>query len=576
MAESGSKKGEDDKVPGRVKEHLCQPCLSKDKQNVADKFCSTCNEFQCNDCSNVHNVLAILKNHKLVSVKEGNPSTTLFEMKNLELCDQHQKLFEFFCEDDNKLCCSTCAIVNHRKCHSVVEIKTIAGKITSPISTLGEKLKEAKKAAESVAKHICSSKDQLAEDIKEIHVKIRQMRDEVIRIFDDLEDSVAKRAKILQRETFENLSKKQTQNKKHLADVTSCLETIESIFKNGTPVQKYIAEHKMESNVNTLCRNTKEECQNLETVNISFHFDETLKLPPLQITEYVPGQLLLKSTRQGDVNSVNKAMKLTPISAISLKKTGDDINETLYSGVDFLPDGRLVAVDNTNKKCLVYNEKLEKVGSYQLSYHPLSVAVISEKEVAITRGIGYKIEFLHVSKCNEIRSSKICNVNTNYYSICLKDDRQFVVGTFDEPRPVRIVSLTGEERDFSVNFPNKIYPIDTSASTYIKSSDKVVITDRDEHTVYIYDIKTDTRVVVKDDQIQLPRGAAVGPSDTILVCCGKTNTIVQISQTGQILSSYKLDMTYPFRVCVSRDKSFIVVANNCPGNKIMQKFKISC
>jgi hypothetical protein len=74
----------------------------------------------------------------------------------------------------------------------------------------------------------------------------------------------------------------------------------------------------MESSVNDLCRNIKEDCQKSEKVNISFHFDKTLELPPLPITEYVPGQLLLKSGRQGDVNSVDKAMKLTPCSAIVL------------------------------------------------------------------------------------------------------------------------------------------------------------------------------------------------------------------------------------------------------------------
>ncbi|XP_060584042.1 uncharacterized protein LOC132740203 [Ruditapes philippinarum] len=568
MADSGCKIGEDDEVPGRVKENLCQPCLSKDKETVADKFCSTCNEFQCNDCSNVHNMLAILKNHKLVSVNEANVASISFKMKALDLCDQHQHSFEFFCEDEKKLCCSKCAIVNHRKCHSVVEIEKIAGNIISPISTLGEKLKEAKEAAESVARHIRSSKDQLAEDIKEIHVKIRRMRDEVMEMFADLEDSVNKRAETLKKETLENLTKKQTQNKKDLADVTSCLETIESIFKNGTPVQKYIAEQKMGSNV-------KEECQSLETVNISFQFDETIKLPPLPVTEYVPGQLKLNFHHQGDVNFANMMMKLTPVSSIDLKKTGDDIDEPFYTGIDFLHDGRLVAVDSKNEKCLVYNEKLVKVGSYRLSYKPLSVVVVSEEEVAITRGDGYNIEFLHVSKCNEVTSRRSLKVKTKYYSICLKDDRQFVVGTYDEPRPVRIVSLTGEEHDFKVNFPNKTYSIDTSDCTYIKSSDKVVITDRDEHTVYIYDIKKGTRVVVKDDKIQEPCGAAVGPSDTILLCCRKTNTIVQISQSGQVLSSYKIDMKMPYKVCVSRDKSFLVVTNNYIGNGKMQKFKIS-
>jgi hypothetical protein len=367
---------------------------------------------------------------------------------------------------------------------------------------------------------------------------------------------------------------KQTQNEKHLADVTSCLETIENILKNGTPVQKYVAEHKMESEVNALCKNIKEECQNLEKVNISFQFDETLKLPPFPITEYVPGQLQLKSNCQEDC--VDMMRKLTPVSSIDLEKTGDDIENPFYTGIDFLPDGRLVAVDNKNKKCVLYNEQLEKVGSYHLPYKLLSVAVVSEEEVAITNGIDYYIVFLHVSKFNEITARRTCKVKTKYFSICLKDDKQFVVGTYDESKPVRVVTFTGKECDFDITFPNKIYPVDSSFCTYIRSSDKVVITDRDEHTVYIYDIKTDTKVIVKDDQIQGPCGAAVGPSDTILVCCLKTNSIVQISQRGLILLSYKLDMTYPYKVCVSRDKSFLVVTNNWSGKMKMQKFKISC
>ncbi|XP_060584043.1 probable RING finger protein 207 homolog [Ruditapes philippinarum] len=197
MAESGRNIGKYHEGPNCVNENLCQPCLNKDKQTIADKFCSTCKEFQCYDCSNIHNLLAFLKTHKLVSLKEGNFTSTFFEMKTLDECDQHEKLFEFFCEDEKKLCCSTCAIVNHRKCNSVVEIEKIAGKMTSSGSGLGEKLSEARDDAEGIARHICSSKDKLVQDIKEILIEVRRMRDEVMRMFDDLEDSVVKSAETL-------------------------------------------------------------------------------------------------------------------------------------------------------------------------------------------------------------------------------------------------------------------------------------------------------------------------------------------------------------------------------------------
>ncbi|XP_053392211.1 zinc-binding protein A33-like [Mercenaria mercenaria] len=579
MAEKGSGNMEnnssDDAVSGRIEQVLCQPCSSNDKQTVADVFCSTCDEFQCTECSNVHTTHAFLRNHKLVKAKEVKTKQIAFDMKGLDQCDEHHKVLEFFCEDDNQLCCSTCAIVDHRKCHSVVEIQTMAERSASTSSKLKIKLQEVREKAEKIVKDAKSSKEQLDQDVKEVSLKVRRMRDDVMKMFDDLEVSVTKDAESFKTETLDKLTKKQSDNEKHIADATKSLETVDNVHQNGTPSQQFILELRMKRQVDELSSNVDKECQRLESVVVSFDFDETLKLPPLSISDCVPGQLTLKYSVPETVKPLiplDPIVRLTMITSIDLKQTGDDVEKPLYSGLDFLPDGRLIAVDNQNKKCLIYNEKLEKVGSYQLSYIPLSVVVISEEEVAITSG---RIDFLRVSKSNEITLIRTCKVTTVYESICMKDEGNFVVGTYDDTRPVRIVSLSGEEKDFSINFPNKKYPIDTSACTYIRNSDKVVLTDRYEHTVYIYDIKSNTRVVVKDDQINEPYGVAVGPSDCILVCSKGTNSIVQISQTGRILSSYKLDMKLPYSVCVSKNKSLLAVSSNMNGETKLQLLQVT-
>ncbi|XP_060588265.1 uncharacterized protein LOC132743732, partial [Ruditapes philippinarum] len=557
MAKSGDSLQEKDGVYGCVKDILCKPCLSKDKQTVADKFCSTCNEFQCTECSNVHDVLSFLKPHKLVSSNEAVTKQDSFDMKGLDRCNQHKKLIKFFCEDENQLCCSTCAIVGHRKCDSVVEIQKLAGKMMSPNSPVKEKLLDTKEMAKGIIKQVMTAKEKLDADVKKIPETINQVRDEVIRMFDDLEISIVKKVKSFHDETRTKIAINQSQTENYLSDVRTRLETIDSVYRNGSPAQQFIVEKKMENDAASLYRNVNEVFENLETFSVSFRFDETLKLPPFPVTEYVPGQIAFQH------HYVNRPMTLTPVSSIDLKKTGDDTNEPHFTGIDFLSDGRLVAVDNENKVCLVYNEKLEKVGSYELFYSPKSVVAVSEEEVAITSGSEYIVHFLHISKCNEITSDRTCKVKTLYDSICLKDDNQFVMGTINDKRPARIVSLTGNENDFSVNFPNKAYYGYDSGCTYINNSDTLVLTDRHEHYVYIYDIKTDTRVVVKDDQIQEPCGVAVGPSDTIIVCSLDKNSLVQISQTGHILSSHKIDIECPYRACVSRDKSFLVVTNDC-------------
>ena len=113
-------------------------------------------------------------------------------------------------------------------------------------------------------------------------------------------------------------------------------------------------------------------------------------------------------------------MKLTPVISVDLKQSEDDKKEPHYSGIDFLPDGRLVAVDYYNKKCLVYNDKLEKVGSYKLPNNPLSVAALSEEEVAITSGHGFQLDILRVNKSNQITLERSYKVTKNIAGYLLK------------------------------------------------------------------------------------------------------------------------------------------------------------
>ncbi|XP_045202646.2 E3 ubiquitin-protein ligase TRIM71-like [Mercenaria mercenaria] len=582
MAESSklksAKNSSDDAVPGRKEQLLCQPCSRKDLQTTADVFCSDCDEFQCNECSKAHTVYAFMKNHKLVNATEVKSKPTCFDMKGVDKCEQHSELLKFFCEDENQLCCSTCAIVDHRKCHSVVEVQKIAGKSRSAGSQLKTKLEKVKSKAEMIVKYTESSQEQLSKDIKAIFVELKRMRGEINKVFDDLEVYVTMETDAFQAEVANDLAKKRSSGEKHIADVNKSLEMVDTASEKGTPSQQFIVEEKMKKQANELCRDVDNECQQLQIATVSFRFDETLKLQTLPISDYVPGKLTLKyplPEAKKSVAPVDPIIKLTKVTSIDLKQTVDDVNQPLYSGLDFLPDGRLVTVDNFNKKCLIYNEKLRKVGSFQLSYMPQSVVAVSEEEVAITSGNQCKIDFLRVSKSNDITLIRTSKVTSKYGSICMKDERHFVVGTMSDTRPVRIVSLSGEEKDFSISFPNTKYSAGGSVCNYMRNTEKIILADRFQNTVFIYDVATNSTVAVKDDQIKEPRGIAVGPSDCILVCSEETKSIVQISPTGRILSSFKLDMVYPYSVCVSKDQSILAVTNACMGERKIQLFNLT-
>jgi hypothetical protein len=134
------------------------------------------------------------------------------------------------------------------------------------------------------------------------------------------------------------------------------LETIDSVYRNGSLVQQFIVEKKMENDATTLYRNVNEVFQDIETVSVSFHFDNTLKLTPFPVTEYVPGQLALKHHY---VNII-RPMAITSVASIDLRNTGDDKHDPFLTGIDFLSDDRLVAVDFLNKNVKYIMRSLRK------------------------------------------------------------------------------------------------------------------------------------------------------------------------------------------------------------------------
>ncbi|KAH3870605.1 hypothetical protein DPMN_033793 [Dreissena polymorpha] len=54
-------------------------------------------------------------------------------------------------------------------------------------------------------------------------------------------------------------------------------------------------------------------------------------------------------------------LTLELLISVDLHKTGDDEREPHLTGLDFLPDGRLVAVDNSNMKCILPNKRLQRL-----------------------------------------------------------------------------------------------------------------------------------------------------------------------------------------------------------------------
>ncbi|KAH3805493.1 hypothetical protein DPMN_133796 [Dreissena polymorpha] len=223
---------------------------------------------------------------------------------------------------------------------------------------------------------------------------------------------------------------------------------------------------------------------------------------------------------------------------------------------------------------MILNEGLRRLGTpYRLKSNPAGVAVLSKSEIVVT---GYKcLLFLSVSSDNVISLTRQIETSSSFCSICCKTPTQMVVSTFDDIRNVRMISVDGVETDFQqVEFPKKTYTFGESFGTYVQSKNTLVLTDRLAHTVYVLDTVKGTSRAVTNGNIQEPRGACVGPGDTVMVCSANMNSVVHLTVDGDFLCTYPVDMKFPYRICVSRDGTRLAVSNCTVDNRKLQLYKI--
>ncbi|XP_052216614.1 uncharacterized protein LOC127834639 isoform X2 [Dreissena polymorpha] len=556
----------------------CEPCMKTNVSKTATVFCKDCNEFLCDACKNPHTVYKSGK-HDIVNSHDRKSLLLGVDMKGMDKCQEHDKEIEFFCHDHAKLCCSKCVLI-HRKCDLLDEIANVCGQKRHELQAVKQSLINLQSEADSIITDFKHSETGLNESISKISSEVDAMRDRIIKQFED-----AKQKLITEANTFktsevrfiENMRDASSNIKEEiLKEVSMCC----SVLERGTPSQKYIYSTKMKDKLNTIesILNKQHSIKSSSTLTVSF---------PKEVTTFLEmgdSVVILNCDRNKtaetspiSLSSLPRPITLELLVSVNLSKTEDDDKEPYLTGLDFLPDGRLVAVDNYNCKCIILNELLQRLGlPYKFNTNPCDVVCLSSDECAATLGKGKLVCLLSVSKDNVIRLTRIINTTSKFYSISCMSPLRMVVSSYDDPRPVKMLSVDGAESDFDhVTFPVTTYKIDESMCTYVQSKNTSVLTDRDANKVFMYDTLNGTSRAVTNNNIREPCSACAGPNDTALVCSKNNHAIAHLTVDGDVLGFYPVDLKLPHSLCVSKDGTKLAVSNSATGAGKLQLYKIS-
>lgn len=413
----------------------CMPCKKKNKDRTATLFCKTCEERQYENCSKAHDVYSFMSGHELVDLSDisSTQPNQLYDYK------QHGLEDKMLCERQGQLCCSEGlggGDNNSTGLRKVGDIRDDIFVVAEIESTIRQLLETACKSAtvlkenrSSISENRCKTLEYI-EDVKQLFMDK----------FDKLKCDINKHSEFAEEMLFAEFSR----TRDIFYDLKRWQDHLASPQAHKTKEQTLITPFSCKQRLSEYKEILEDKKAILYKFNHTVSWSETL-IQSLDLDRNLASFIIDKENIDPCSTADEPAVQLTPFISTKIKKMKDSPLEPLYTGIDFLYDGRIAVIDKQNSELLVMNEHLERKGMFRFSGYRLDVIVVSEEELVVTGGEDHIIEFLHVSKTCDITLTSRVKTTSRYTSVCLMDQTTLLACTVDDIRPFRMITLTGQE-----------------------------------------------------------------------------------------------------------------------------------
>ncbi|XP_052791567.1 uncharacterized protein LOC128225698 [Mya arenaria] len=602
----------DDQVGGRT-ERTCGPCLKKDKRTTAKVFCNTCLQYQCSECATVHEKFSFMSGHDIEPVGDekqdgrrqddddlASGSTdalesltlssdfessftdvTPMDMTGLDACENHRKLFEIYCKDHDKLCCSLCAIEFHKSCKEVKAIDKYVRDVNFEPSDLLVEMMAACSTAAALQKRYKHSRESIERNKKEIPEVMKKIQECTTTHINNMQTEVMAEAFKEKSKFLGELEEKQKICDKMLQELDELLQAFKKVVESGSVEMIFIAYHKIQTVLKQFEKETKKIDSELFDVDVCLQFDDQLSTL-LNTTDDFVTVHIDKSISEGGPLPVIRPLKQTHILTSDAKQDAGLKGSASYVAMDFLRDGKLIAAESINNVCVIFDDKLVKLETCKLECTPQGLAVLSNNTFAISgslSGLFSRSRYLQIYEIDtnsKITMTKSHTINDDFGQIWCMNIETILAVTVGDKRVVRKFDLqNGSTTDLKFPLNDKKYEKENCAIAYLNTRDTIVLSDKAEDAVLYFNMQgkaTETKTV-KDGAIKGPTGLCVGPLECIFVCSAH-NIIVQISPTARVICYYPLHVQLPTAISATKDCKKMVVFGGTNEEKKIQLFSL--
>ncbi|XP_052282936.1 uncharacterized protein LOC127879894 isoform X1 [Dreissena polymorpha] len=516
---------------------------------MADFYCETCVKFYCGKCIGMHSQLFI--KHAPYGRGDLKKWPVAKQVEDFLLkCDVHKdKNIELFCDNHIELCCTNCAILNHRHCQKITLISDIVKsqstdlqQLSVSIQTILKELKKLQDNQEASIQYVQSSYDE------QLH-KIQNTRREINAALDTIEQKTRK-------EMLDTLTKLQASTK---SEADKCIRLRDELKQLRDATQDISDKNKQELSfiATRKCEEIIKQSKTFLKSTLQDKFYISFQ-PNSEIVQYLTTLLGLgKIERMMVQDNSNKVITVKGKSEHNVK-VSSDLEECSITAILVLPAKQIFVADNRNKKVKLLDQQYQVVSHCSVTGNPHALCDITPSEVAVTVNEDDK----------NIHEVQFITVNNRQLVIGRKLQLQHeCVGIAFHQGDMYITALTALYK-YTLNgkLVSKMYEDTSDSYTVFKcavspTGDKLYIINY-QHKLLTLARDGSVLATFTDHALEYPFGLHVTPAGQVLVSGWGPNTILQVDSEGKrklaTLASED-GVLKPMSVCYNRHTASIIV-----------------
>ena len=586
----------------------CSQCRYVDKFIKSKVYCSSCKDSFCEKCSETLHYFKMNREHAIVDIKGDGENENIHDqavqlLQKFLSCSYHpEKRMDFFCQDDEKFCCTTCVTSEHQQCvnnkllqdllendydrkpgeNSSVQLLDSLSKLNDHIQSIVNLIKdkdaETKKAPEKRA------------------VEFQSIKEKVIRLLDTVEESISQDSKAFSKAT----SMKSLDEIEVLNVITSEINVATYLLNNLVGKlprdSAMVCYRKAKLMLQSLERKVIERGSFFETeellLKIEEEFHKIINLGPNETEHIISVKTNGKSyplprlsekflMREGKIELVDE--KNNCISEIS---PGDNPR---YNCITFLPNNNLILTDSYYGICLLVDANLQPTDSINFKVNQITekstidsnliyssclangliaISVCYEKKICFLSAAGNELEKKGEVVCKYLPTA-IHGLRNSDLSVLWKD-----------PSAVGVITFYGGL------YRERVYFKSDTEGRSIKHRNRLAV-DEDRHHVVLswkgiktaeiscYDFDGNKIFEYNHSEIKDPRGMGLDADGNIYVCDIVLGRICVLSPEGLLVRMLQEGCpAYPLGIGFSKNDNIFAVTQRNPDYKKVLFFSI--